>query len=132
MFRWYPELLLFGDEEAGLRALQSCGVPAVGIVFKYMIVVAGAVFLHDLAIAPVFGLPNYVTIFVAVTLFTGYYQFSSIRRIRRALRRELLKRGTPVCLYCGYDTRNLPENRCPECGTPFEPVEPREQDGSAD
>ncbi len=27
------------------------------------------------------------------------------------------------CPTCGYDIRNLPEPRCPECGTPFESVE---------
>jgi hypothetical protein len=25
------------------------------------------------------------------------------------------------CLHCGYPLRGLPENRCPECGTPFDP-----------
>ncbi len=27
------------------------------------------------------------------------------------------------CLVCGYDLRGLPEPRCPECGTPFDPAE---------
>ena len=26
------------------------------------------------------------------------------------------------CVKCGYLLRGLPENRCPECGTPFEPA----------
>ena len=26
-----------------------------------------------------------------------------------------------VCRRCGYALRGLPETRCPECGTPFEP-----------
>jgi hypothetical protein len=29
------------------------------------------------------------------------------------------------CLGCGYDLRGLPENRCPECGRPFAPNDPR-------
>lgn len=28
------------------------------------------------------------------------------------------------CLGCGYDLRGLPENRCPECGRPFDPDDP--------
>jgi hypothetical protein len=26
------------------------------------------------------------------------------------------------CPTCGYDVRGLPENRCPECGRPFDPA----------
>jgi len=29
------------------------------------------------------------------------------------------------CLGCGYDLHGLPENRCPECGRPFDPEDPR-------
>lgn len=28
-----------------------------------------------------------------------------------------------ICANCGYDLRGLPENRCPECGLAFEPVQ---------
>jgi hypothetical protein len=28
------------------------------------------------------------------------------------------------CLGCGYDLRGLTENRCPECGRPFDPDDP--------
>lgn len=41
------------------------------------------------------------------------------------------RRGTPSsgvdawqdlqCPYCGYELRDLPENRCPECGHAFDP-----------
>jgi len=27
------------------------------------------------------------------------------------------------CLHCGYSLRGLPENRCPECGTAFDPAD---------
>lgn len=34
------------------------------------------------------------------------------------------RKETPLpCQTCGYDVRNLPEPRCPECGTPFESEE---------
>lgn len=35
---------------------------------------------------------------------------------RRALRKQLADKGVPICVNCGYDTRELPEPRCPECG----------------
>lgn len=41
------------------------------------------------------------------------------RRIRLSLRRELNRRGIPVCLRCGYSLQGLTESRCPECGRPF-------------
>src|SRR5689334_14153377 len=28
------------------------------------------------------------------------------------------------CGVCGYDLRAIPSDRCPECGTPFDPTEP--------
>ena len=28
------------------------------------------------------------------------------------------------CLECGYPLDGLPEPRCPECGTPFDPDDP--------
>jgi hypothetical protein len=30
-------------------------------------------------------------------------------------------RRSPTCLTCGYDLRGLSDNRCPECGTAFDP-----------
>lgn len=31
---------------------------------------------------------------------------------------------TACCLRCGYALRGLPETRCPECGHPFDPLDP--------
>ncbi len=31
---------------------------------------------------------------------------------------------TAACVRCGYALRDLPENRCPECGTAFDPADP--------
>jgi len=40
-----------------------------------------------------------------------------------ALRQEFSKGPVPgSCTKCGYDLRGLPEPRCPECGTPFDPT----------
>ncbi len=43
------------------------------------------------------------------------------RPLQREIRRELNSRGIPLCVHCGYDLTGLPERRCPECGTPFDP-----------
>ncbi len=40
--------------------------------------------------------------------------------IRLRLRTMLNARGIPVCMRCGYRLCHLEENRCPECGTPFD------------
>jgi hypothetical protein len=42
------------------------------------------------------------------------------RNIQRSLRSQLIERGTPICLECGYDLRGQIESRCPECGTAFD------------
>lgn len=41
-------------------------------------------------------------------------------RYRRVVRDECLRRP---CWQCGYSLLHLPEPRCPECGTPFDPAE---------
>ncbi|MBN1347708.1 MAG: hypothetical protein JXQ73_33785 [Phycisphaerae bacterium] len=40
-------------------------------------------------------------------------------KVRVSLRRQLVERGIPICIRCGYDLRGQTEPRCPECGTPF-------------
>lgn len=42
-------------------------------------------------------------------------------RIHENLRRQLLARGVPICLACGYDLRGQTVPRCPECGAACEP-----------
>lgn len=49
--------------------------------------------------------------------------YVAIRRdVPKALRKELLDCGVPVCLKCGYSLRGLPRDRsqCPECGRAFD------------
>lgn len=33
--------------------------------------------------------------------------------------------GATFCRTCGYCLHGLPENRCPECGNPFDPADPK-------
>jgi hypothetical protein len=37
-------------------------------------------------------------------------------RLTRNLRRELIERGLPTCLVCGYDLTGNVSGTCPECG----------------
>lgn len=43
-------------------------------------------------------------------------------QLRRALRRELVRIGIPVCVICGYDLRGQTVARCSECGTASNPA----------
>jgi uncharacterized paraquat-inducible protein A len=38
----------------------------------------------------------------------------------RHLRRQLIERGVPICIECGYDLRGQTTPRCPECGQPVD------------
>ncbi len=40
--------------------------------------------------------------------------------IQRRLRVQLVAKGVPICIRCGYDLRGQHVPRCYECGTPFD------------
>lgn len=48
----------------------------------------------------------------------------------RHLRWQLVERGVPICLACGYDLRGTP-TRCPECGQPAANQVPPTSKGSS-
>ncbi len=52
-------------------------------------------------------------------LFAGASEFIFRRPLQKQIRVEMIERGVPVCLGCGYDLRAQIERRCPECGQPF-------------
>lgn len=39
----------------------------------------------------------------------------------RYLREQLVAKGVPICIDCGYDLRGQVDPRCPECGAAFDP-----------
>ena len=59
------------------------------------------------------------------------HRFWLRRLIQRNLREQLVARGVPICLECGYDLRGQVEPRCPECGTRQERAGSREAGASA-
>lgn len=44
----------------------------------------------------------------------------SLFSIRRSLRYQLVRKGIPICIHCGYDLRGQVQYNCPECGTGFD------------
>ena len=122
--RWFPELARFGSEEARRRAFSAAqrkiGLRAV--LWFVMFFLLWAFFLRHLKRSS--GVPEWVELYVSPAL-TGLLVSVGLvwlgrRDIQRFLRKQLLERGVPICLRCGYDLRGQTEPRCPECGTPFE------------
>ncbi len=56
---------------------------------------------------------------IVAGFFGGSWQFVFRRAIQEEIRIEMIARGIPVCMGCGYDLRGQVEQRCPECGRPF-------------
>lgn len=50
----------------------------------------------------------------------GTFQYVFRRPLQKQMRIELVARGIPICIHCGYDLRGQVEPRCPECGRPFD------------
>lgn len=50
------------------------------------------------------------------------FQLAFRTPVRRSLREDLVCKGVPICVNCGYDLRGLEEPRCPECGEAFDPA----------
>ena len=59
------------------------------------------------------SLSTFVILFVGVPLFCR-------RRIAMDLRRQLIEKGEPICLQCGYDLTGNLTGSCSECGAAIE------------
>lgn len=53
----------------------------------------------------------------------GFMLFSIVSILYLFEHAVLIERRAFTCRRCGYDLQGLPEPRCPECGTPFDPAE---------
>ena len=128
--RFYPELEHFETPAEGRRALKAWRKQLMYrprfwlAVIGYTVAIGVTVALILVFLRPWFGLSaaSFGAIVAGVTSGTGVTAIPWLwrRRCRRFLRAELISRGVPVCLPCGYDLRGQQEPRCPECGTRFD------------
>ncbi len=135
----YPELQRFDSpEDAGqvLYAWQRRQMKTLGFwvgLFGFTAGVGISTAVILIAVQPWIHLPGsmFAGVVSGVTAGAGVPGLAWFwrHRLRRFLRLQLVKRGIPICLKCGYDLRGQTEPRCPECGTPFDaklihPTEP--------
>ncbi len=129
--RYYPELQHFETREEGNKLLKAWQVQLLKTpkfllaLLGYTVSVGGLVGLLSLALRPWLGFsPGAIGGLVGgVTGVTGMAALPLLwrRRCRRFLRTELIHRGVPICVPCGYDLRGQEVPRCPECGASFDP-----------
>lgn len=62
-----------------------------------------------------------IALLLGTTLLITENRFLLRPRIQRCLREQLVARGVPICLACGYDLRGQTIPRCSECGTECSP-----------
>jgi len=122
--RLFPELQLFYTLAARNQAMDRAQKTlsrtlGYGLVMLAWFVCIEAVMLTVQAFtAPLWAACVGFTVAISAPVSTGFWLFR--RRIQRSLRRQLIDRGVPVCLKCGYQLRGLMDPRCPECGEAFD------------
>lgn len=86
-------------------------------------------FMAVVAVIQAFGILIYLsgrTLLAVCVLSIGATSVSAaylvwMRRLNRDTREQLRASGSKLCLNCGYNRQNLPDERfCPECGSRFE------------
>ena len=63
---------------------------------------------------------NAVVLLLSSALLLGIFNRLYRKPFQRFLREQLIAKGVPICLRCGYDLRGQVEARCPECGKAFD------------
>ena len=106
-----------GQRLGGSFRCKACG-SVLGISLARRLLAAGiwvAVLLLTMEVLRLYTWGRLVSyIAMAVTLVAVFYLCEKV---------VLLDRRAFTCKKCGYDLQGLPENRCPECGTAFDPAE---------
>lgn len=137
--RLYPELARFQDAADRKKVLTHYRRT---LVFSPWGILIGLYFLVTVVIPLYFYLIHYLPspnpslslnhqlwVSVAVVLSANLFCiggfvlahiplfFLTRKRVQEYLRRQLHKRGVPICLRCCYNLTGCPSDRCPECGT---------------
>ncbi len=147
--RWCPELALFDSEEERKAVIKQFRrrawrtrrywVQALGFVLAASVIYSLLMFSAMSAARLVFpGVPQFVSSGLAGVLIGGFsgfaVQFLWRRPLQRYLREQLIAKGVPICIECGYDLRGQVDPRCPECGRAFDPglIRPRTTPAGSD
>ncbi|MBI4717021.1 MAG: hypothetical protein HY763_04395 [Planctomycetes bacterium] len=121
--KWAPELASFDSETARRRAI---GVAFAATMWSRQVVIS-AMALWLIRMAGVrFGVQAWMSwrpwVRIAAQVLSqltvlGLLIWVGRKEFRRSLRQQLVDRGFPICIKCGYDLRGQHRPRCPECGT---------------
>ncbi len=129
-YRVFPELERFENDRERKQILKQCSRKTM-LNWKRICVFVAAIALLVLAVTVLrvqirgmINLPTWVSSgliggFVG-GLIGGTFQWYLRNSMRKYLREQLIARGVPICLHCGYDLRGQTEPRCPECGKAFD------------
>jgi len=124
--KWFAyDLAHFDTDEDRRNAFRAAVNRMYHSIWYWVFLVAGLVSVLNVKVIAMslfeFPLGTVGVIFggmaVVTVLYGGIWLWR--RAIRRSLRQQLLARGIPVCLRCGYCLRGAPSTRCPECGSLF-------------
>ncbi|MHC4219547.1 MAG: hypothetical protein ACYSU7_13975 [Planctomycetota bacterium] len=121
--RLFPELTRFPKGRDRWSAWQRAQAEVHGHVW-FILCAAAALGLYGWVVfsLPSLGVPmawrglvrGGLMFVLVVAALIGTWAFR--KKIRRSLRRQLVERGTPICIGCGYDLSHTTGGRCPECG----------------
>ena len=121
--RWFPELSRFESEKAQRRALSVATrhMGLRGILWAALFLLC---FWSLGLVARFLGIPDWARDYVGSAVgglsFSLGFVWICRRDLQRSLRKQLLERGVPICVRCGYDLRGQTAPRCLECGKPFD------------
>jgi len=117
--RILPELLLHEPGPERHRMLHEAvyGPRTLAVAFLCVIVATGMFVLWDKLVESIPSDWSMYPLFVLNLIGFGFAGWFTRRDIRRRLREQLVKKGIPVCIPCGYNLTSNVSGVCPECGT---------------
>jgi len=124
-----PELSLFSSDDERKQALRQARLattPVRGTLASALLsAIGGGLLVWAIFIVfPALPVPPWLggAVIGGVTgaTISLFWARAARPRLRRSLREQLVDKGVPVCLECGYDLRGQLDARCPECSTPFD------------